>query len=246
MQNNCGIYQIRNIVNGNRYIGQTRNLKIRKKEHFCRLRKGNHHNLYLQRSFNKYGENNFVFEIILICDVENLTYYEQLIVDTLNPEYNICKICVKSRLGTGSVKGKIKENRVFKSKYPNPNRGFPLPEETKRKMSKTLAKKFFWNRLKKKFYKITKWFKSNILNKIFSKYISNKNNRNYYYLYKPHTKEINRKISISMMIPKNIVVDIRNYLDMGYKGNKIATIVGVGHSTVTKVKNGYYKEIYGI
>ena len=58
------IYKIKNIVNGKVYIGQTTNISKRIKEHKNDLRNNNHHNIYLQRAWNKYGENSFVFEII--------------------------------------------------------------------------------------------------------------------------------------------------------------------------------------
>ena len=59
-----GIYMIENQVNGKTYIGQTSDLERRKKEHLNKLKNKTHHNLHLQNSFNKYGEDNFVFKTI--------------------------------------------------------------------------------------------------------------------------------------------------------------------------------------
>ena len=55
------IYCIYNKVNGKKYIGSTRNFKKRSETHLYRLRHGLHCNRYLQRSFNKYKEDNFEF-----------------------------------------------------------------------------------------------------------------------------------------------------------------------------------------
>jgi group I intron endonuclease len=60
----CGIYGIRNIVNGKWYVGQSTNVNIRKIIHFSCLKHGCHHNGYLQNSFLKHGKNNFEFRIL--------------------------------------------------------------------------------------------------------------------------------------------------------------------------------------
>lgn len=94
-----GIYKIRNILNNHYYIGQSINLNKRKYTHFSLLRNNKHSNRYLQSAFNKYGENNFVFEIILYCESKELIYYEQSFIDKWDSKYNIWKECVTSPLG---------------------------------------------------------------------------------------------------------------------------------------------------
>ena len=46
------------------YIGQTNDPERRKKDHFGRLKRNKHENPYLQSAWNKYGEDNFNFEVI--------------------------------------------------------------------------------------------------------------------------------------------------------------------------------------
>lgn len=61
-----GIYKIINIKNSKVYIGQSVDIKERRDSHFEALKSNRHYNKYLQNSFNKYGEENFKFEVIEI------------------------------------------------------------------------------------------------------------------------------------------------------------------------------------
>lgn len=76
-----GIYEIRNLTNGKRYIGSAVNFDKRWKAHIWKLNKGQHHAPHLQASWKKYGGGGFVFEPLLICAKENLTLYEQIVIE---------------------------------------------------------------------------------------------------------------------------------------------------------------------
>lgn len=139
---NSGIYQIVNIINGEKYIGSAVNIKKRWNQHLSQLRKGTHGNKYLQRAYDKYGEDAFKFsvlETILFSDC--LIDLEQKYIDKLNPEYNLCPTA-GSPLGvkrSEETKKKISEN----SKGNKNNLGKHFSEETKLKMSKAKKDKHY-------------------------------------------------------------------------------------------------------
>lgn len=88
-----GIYMILNTINGKKYIGQSKQLIRRYRRHFSELRNNNHVNSHLQRAWNKYGGVNFDFKVILNCDEDDLTYYEDFFInyfDSKNYGYNVC------------------------------------------------------------------------------------------------------------------------------------------------------------
>jgi len=62
--NKGGVYKIINKVNGKIYIGSAKRFKQRAGEHLYSLKKNKHQNKHLQNSFNKYGEDVFLFEVI--------------------------------------------------------------------------------------------------------------------------------------------------------------------------------------
>lgn len=82
------VYQIRNVVTNKVYVGSSINAEGRGKQHFGLLRKGNHHSRRLQEAWNKYGEINFVFEILQICSDEDLRRLEQRYIDKLKAYTN--------------------------------------------------------------------------------------------------------------------------------------------------------------
>jgi len=86
------IYRILNNVTGYCYIGCSKNLKSRWKEHKRDLQKEKHHNTHLQRAWNKYKEESFTWEVLLECKSEKLMFLEEkeLIKNTANL-YNIAE-----------------------------------------------------------------------------------------------------------------------------------------------------------
>lgn len=81
---NSGVYTITNLVDGKMYIGYATDLLNRRDHHFYKLKLGNHDNEYLQRCYNKYGVENFIFEILWECPVEFLASEEHYWATLLN------------------------------------------------------------------------------------------------------------------------------------------------------------------
>lgn len=94
---NSGIYIIKNLVNNKVYVGSSINLESRKSKHFWMLRKNIHDNEYLQKSYNKYGENCFLFDVVELCDLEDLIikenyYIEKYESNELSKGYNLALV----------------------------------------------------------------------------------------------------------------------------------------------------------
>ncbi len=76
-----GIYKIRNTKNGKFYIGSARNIKHRWHDHKRNLNNKTHSNIKLQLAWNKYGKENFEFDILEECKTEHLLKLEQVLLD---------------------------------------------------------------------------------------------------------------------------------------------------------------------
>lgn len=98
----CGVYKITNKANGKIYIGSSNSLDKRWYQHSFQLKNGIHANQHLQRAWNLYGEDNFVFEIIEECSPEIQFEREQYYLNTLNPfddnGYNIVRQISKEHM----------------------------------------------------------------------------------------------------------------------------------------------------
>ncbi len=98
--NKTGIYCIKNLANNKYYIGSTKtSFSIRKNKHLRLLRKNKHYNEHLQNAWNYYGEENFSFEILIICEPNECEKYEGKTIELYSSNkrkfgYNIA--CVSS------------------------------------------------------------------------------------------------------------------------------------------------------
>ena len=59
-----GVYNIVNNISGKRYIWVSQNLPQREFSHFSALMRWKHEHKYLQKDFNKYGIDNFYFQVL--------------------------------------------------------------------------------------------------------------------------------------------------------------------------------------
>jgi len=123
-----GIYQIKNLVNGKFYIGQTNRFATRASHHENALKNNRHDNKHLQNAWNLHGPEAFVFSVLAVIDCEEKrTLVEQKLIDVFYGGncYNMDR---KARLSSKDFAEKIsKANKGKKRKSHS--------EETKRKIS---------------------------------------------------------------------------------------------------------------
>ena len=115
----CGVYKITNLVNYKVYIGQSINIVNRWKDHVHALNRNDSSCTLLQRAWNKYGEENFSFEILELCAEEQLDEIEIKyieIYDALNPEkgYNIEPGGNKNKHLSDETKQRLRESHLGK------------------------------------------------------------------------------------------------------------------------------------
>lgn len=123
---NCGVYQILCTVNGHRYIGSSQNIRKRFNKHRSTLRRGIPLHPILLNAWNEYGEASFEFSILYLCAPNELLFYEQAMINSLKPEYNIFLLVVNSPRG-------VKRSEQTKEKLRQINLGKKHTPEAKEK-----------------------------------------------------------------------------------------------------------------
>lgn len=169
-QNKSGIYMIKNLINNHIYIGSAVNLYNRETRHINKLESQKHENSYLQRAWNKYGEDSFIFIVLeYVSDIKDLIIIEQYYIDWLQPEYNICK-SASSTLGrkfSEETKRKISESHKgkklseeHKNRIKQNRKDYHHSDSIKEKMSEFRMNKSFGSKLSSLSVKWIKYWKS--------------------------------------------------------------------------------------
>jgi group I intron endonuclease len=231
MKLTCGVYKILNTANGKFYIGCSNNVFQRWSEHKNDLRNKTHHSIHLQRAWDKYGEDNFVFELIEETDENDRIEHEQCYLNNLKPYdknvgYNISPNAIGGS-GYGedngffgkehTVESKIKiSNRQYYNKNGNPtnNLNEQIVEQIKIRLvennttKKKLAQEFNVNEETIRSISLLKswnWVKKDLNEAL----VDIKNNRG--------------KIS-------------KNIINLYNSGHSIKDIIGMGYKTTTVYK----------
>lgn len=128
-----GIYKIKSLINNKVYIGSSNNIEVRWNSHIRELESNKHSNKHLQNAWNKYGRDNFIFEVIEECNIKELLIKEKLWIEyynATNPDfgYNIVNI-IKT--------GKKYNNATTRSKRLSEN----TVSEIKELLSKNISSK---------------------------------------------------------------------------------------------------------
>ena len=81
----CGVYTITNTINNKIYVGSTTRLFCQRwGDHRVQLRSNKHHNIHLQRAWNKYGEDSLDFIILTTCGEHQLLKKEAEFIKKYN------------------------------------------------------------------------------------------------------------------------------------------------------------------
>lgn len=114
------------------YVGSSGNMAQRWRQHRHNLAKGNTHNQYLQRVWNKYGAADFQFMVLEECTVERLIEREQFWADALDPACNVGEFVENATRGTRfTEEHRRKLSEAARKRGPHG----PCSEETKLKIS---------------------------------------------------------------------------------------------------------------
>lgn len=88
MEKISAVYQIINTVTGDRYVGSSKNVKRRWRQHKYPSVWKNRSNSLIYQDFQKYGVENFRFQILAPVMPEYLKQVEQEFIEMLKPTYN--------------------------------------------------------------------------------------------------------------------------------------------------------------
>jgi group I intron endonuclease len=161
------IYIITCTVNNKHYIGKSVHYFHRIGQHKIALKENRHHSYHLQKAYNKYGEDNFIFEILEEYPKNILNSMEKYwitLLDTCNRNYGYN---ILNPNGYGShqadvvTKDKMRVNAVNRK----------LSEETKQKLreinlGKSLSPEVFENLLESgRKYRKTEKFKQDMISR---------------------------------------------------------------------------------
>ena len=88
MQKICGIYKITNTITGDFYIGSSKDINRRWKEHKRQSAWNKQPNNPMYQDMQKFGVNSFAFEILEEVEENKLKVTEQQFIEKLKPTYN--------------------------------------------------------------------------------------------------------------------------------------------------------------
>src|SRR3990167_6552416 len=131
------------------YIGSSRNLQERIEwRHISKLNRNKHENPVFQASWNKYGQNNFIWFLVQGCEKLQTISLEQKYLDLYRPfvdefgGFNISHLATNPSIvgQKHSEETKLKMSRIRKEKFANgelicANKGKKYSDERKRWMS---------------------------------------------------------------------------------------------------------------
>lgn len=215
-----GIYCIINKVNNKKYIGKSKQLDIRERQHFNRLEKGNHYNNYLQHAYNKYGKENFQFEILEVVSEEKLNERECYYIK----KYNTTDSHFGYNLRSGGEGGKMAESSKQKMSIKMRGKNTILTEEDVRRIKLCIYCLMSREEISEIF---------NVSQKVITQIAIGKN-----------FEYVNEELNFSIHYLKQNLINERNkeiieLHDKGYKNIEITRKTGYSISIIEKTVNKY-------
>jgi len=129
-----GIYKITNVINKKVYIGSAISIKKRWKQHKRLLKNNKHYNTHLQSAYNKYGEVNFIYDIIETVEIDFLLEREEFWIFELKANDN--KFGYNKRIKPHSNLG-IKLSKKTRFKLSISHLGNKHSDESKKKIGES-------------------------------------------------------------------------------------------------------------
>jgi group I intron endonuclease len=126
-----GIYTIKCLKNNKLLIGQSTNILRRFSQHKFYLKNNAHDNRHLQFAYNKYGLENFIFEILVTCEEDHLYSEENYWCNILNTHNDQFGYNIKPT----NPNGCYRHSQETKLKIGEANKGKKHSEEFKKKCS---------------------------------------------------------------------------------------------------------------
>lgn len=164
-----GVYRLLNRATGKCYVGSTANLRARRNQHMSQLLAGCHHSTKVRYSAAKHGSDQFVFEVLSLCSVDDLLSQElhwMTTLDSVDNGYNIrrdparntgnvptaearMKMSLAGKGRRASVEARRRLSEAAKGRdmtkqviiSADRRRGRPLPETTRSRIAAALTGK---------------------------------------------------------------------------------------------------------
>jgi len=142
MKPTCGIYAIIG-PNGRRYIGKSVSAEKRLTHHLKTLTKNECRNIHLQRSWNKYGSENFEFEILIEVESKMLHEMECYFIDHYRKRKGVYNMMTPDRTNKGRIKhSSLTRNKMSSTKqifWSNESHRIDHSEKLKQSAAKNRA-----------------------------------------------------------------------------------------------------------
>ena len=116
------VYKITNTVTNDFYIGSSKDVKRRWRDHKCQSRWNKYPNNLMYIDMKNYGTDKFEFEILAEVEPEKLKETEQKFIETLKPTYNSCNakgLNIERRKKAKKEYEKTDKRKKYKKEHDN-------------------------------------------------------------------------------------------------------------------------------